>query len=229
MAPEPPDAGGPPAEAADPLRPGDDRGDRLLQGDRELFPALRLPEPRREALLPAGLLPQRLPDLRGREPPVDPPAPRHVQRGSVPEEGARGLRLPPPLRLRQPAPEVRRVRAVHAARGLCFGHPRPLRDPVLGPGGRADRPAHGPPGTRGPDPAHRGADGGRHRRVREDHQAGRPCTGDDAHQAAGRGAGRVPLREGYQVAVPPLRDRDDRADRDHQGAQIRKIRRPGGD
>ena len=58
----------------------------------------------------AGLLPGRLPPVRGREPRDAAPGPGHVQRRPRPEGLPGEVRLPAALRLRQPAAEVRGVR-----------------------------------------------------------------------------------------------------------------------
>lgn len=65
--------------------------------------------------------------------------------------------------------------------------------------------------------------------MREDHRPGRPLPGYDADKAPRRGARRLPLRAGDQEPVPPLGDRDHRADRDHPAAPAREVRRPRGD
>jgi excinuclease ABC subunit B len=83
------------------------------------------------------------------------------------------------------------------------------------PGRRAGGAADRPRGSRGGGPA--GRDPGRRPALGDPPASGaaRTRTGDDAHQAHGRGPHRVPRRARRQGALPALRHRDGRARRDH--------------
>ena len=117
--------GGPAHPPADHLRHGDDAGAGLLLRHRELLPGDLQPARGLPAPDPDGLLPRRLRPLRGREPRDAAPGPGHVQRGPGPEGEPGRIRLPPALRLRQPAPEVRRVRGAASTRRSTSPPPPP--------------------------------------------------------------------------------------------------------
>ena len=74
------------------------------------------------------------------------------------KDGAGRLRLPPALGPGQPPAHLRRVRAARQPGRLRLGHARPLRAGALGPGGRADHPAHRPGRSHHRGEAHRGPD-----------------------------------------------------------------------
>ncbi len=117
-------AGGPAPGAAHPLRPGDDAGGGLLQGDRELLPPPDRAQARGAALLPAGLLSPGLAGGDRRVPPDHPPTERHVRRGLLPEAHPGGLRLPAALGAGQPPAALRRVRGPGCPRSSS-SRPRP--------------------------------------------------------------------------------------------------------
>ena len=126
------------------VRRGDDAGNRLLPRHRELLsPFLRAParrSPADAARLPAA----RRATAGGREPPDHPPAPRHVSRRPLSQGEPGGLRVPPALGARQPAVDLRGVRASRQPGDLRLRHAWPLRaDPQRRRGGRANYPADG--------------------------------------------------------------------------------------
>ena len=113
--------GAPPAPAH-PVRHGDAARDGLLQRHRELLAHPARQGAGRHAQLPARLLPRRLPLLRRRVAHVAAADPRHVRGRQVAQAAARGLRLPPAERARQPAAALRRVPRQGAAAHLRERH-----------------------------------------------------------------------------------------------------------
>ena len=105
-----PGAGRGPPPAADDVRPGDDARARVLHRDRELLAASLAPRGRLPAVDAARLLPAGLAARRRRVAHDDPPGRRHVQERPDAEGDPRRLRVPPAVRARQPAADVRRVR-----------------------------------------------------------------------------------------------------------------------
>ncbi len=123
----------------------------FCSGNRELLAHPRRPRGGRAALLPARLLPRRLPLPDRRVTPDGPPARRHVRGGPLAQADARRLWLPAAERARQPAPDLPGVPLDHAADGVRLGHAGPVRARALSAHRRADREAHGDrgPGRRG--------------------------------------------------------------------------------
>jgi len=76
-----------------------------LEGHRELFPPSHGPRPRGSAPDPHGLPPQGRPGHHRREPRVRASDPGHVPGRPVEEGDPRGVWLPPPLCIGQPAPD----------------------------------------------------------------------------------------------------------------------------
>ena len=103
------DARGAPDPPAHRVRPRDDAGARLLQRDRELLAHPRRPPAGLGAAHAARLLPVRLRRLRRRVAPDGPADRRHVRGRPLAQADARRLRLPAPVRARQPAAALRRV------------------------------------------------------------------------------------------------------------------------
>ena len=102
--------------------------------------------------LPVRLLPRGLPRRRRRVARHAAADRRDVQRRPRAQADARGLRLPPAERARQPAADVRRVPLAHAARRVRVGHAgRAGAAALRGRRRRADHPPHGAdrPGDRG--------------------------------------------------------------------------------
>ena len=106
-----------------------------------------------------------------------------------------GAWIPAAQRARQPAADVRGVRAPGESAGLCSATPGPYELTKIGRrGGGADHPADGTDRSDGGDPAGEGTGG---RSARRDPQArgGESArAGDDADQAHGGGPGRVLFR-----------------------------------
>ena len=121
-------AGGAAAGTAHHVRPGDDRGDRLLRGHRELFPLSHGAQDRRAAADAVRIHPGRRAADRRREPCDRAAARRHVQGRLGAQVDARRIRLPPALGMRQPAAEVRGVERDAAADRLRLGHARQVGD-----------------------------------------------------------------------------------------------------
>ena len=142
---------------ADGVRHGDDGGAGLLLRHRELLPHHLRPAGGLRPHDAAGLLPRRLPAVRGREPCDAAPGPGHVQRRPRPEGLPGEVRLPAALRLRQPAAEIRGVRGADRPGGVRLRHAGPLRAGAGGPGGGAGDPSHGTAGPQGGGPARRPA------------------------------------------------------------------------
>ena len=119
---------GPAHRGADPLRPGNDAGTRLLQRHRELLPASDRPTPGRAAADPARLFPRRFPAVHRRKPHRRPPAAaactRATARASRPWSNY-GFRLPSALDNRPL--QIRGVRITGSTGRLCVGHPGRLR------------------------------------------------------------------------------------------------------
>ncbi len=171
------------------------------------------------------LLPGRLRLLRRRVAPDRAAARRHVRGRPLPQADARRLRLPAPLGARQPPAPLRRVPREGEPARLRLGDSERVRAHALegdlraahpsdrggGSGGRA--PPDAQPDRRPPerDPQARGG-GGAHAR-------------HDADEEDGRGPDRLPARGGRPRALPALRDRHARADRDHPRASPRRVRR----
>ena len=109
---------------------------------------------------------------------------------------ARGPRLPPALRPRQPPVALRRVRGARAPVHLRLGHARRLRGVGHPAAGRADHPPHRASRPQGRRPPGERAD----RRPHLRDQGARGQEGararDHAHQAHGRGPHRPPARRG---------------------------------
>ena len=129
----------PPPAPAHAVRHGDAARDGLLQRHRELLAHPRRAQPRRSALLPARLLPRRLPLLHRRVPSDRAADRRHARGRPLAQADARRLRLPAAQRARQPPADLRRVPHHHAADGLRLRHAGRLRALALGPRRRADR------------------------------------------------------------------------------------------
>ena len=119
--------GGAAPAAAHHLRPGDDPGDRLLPGHRELLALSLGPRARRAAALPLRLPAARCAADRRRKPPDDSAARRHVQGRPLAQGNAGGVRLPPAVGARQPAAEVRGMGSHRAADDLRLGDAGPVR------------------------------------------------------------------------------------------------------
>ena len=121
-------------------------GDMELRRDQFLDENKPLEAERIEqrALHADRLLPQGLFAHHRREPRDHPPDRRHVPGGPDAQGGAGEVRLPSPLRLRQPAAAVRRVSIPHPPDALRVGHAGALGALPLHPGGGTDHPAHGP-------------------------------------------------------------------------------------
>ena len=145
------------------------------------------------------------------------------------KDSAGRVRLPPAVGARQPAAQVRGVRAPGAPGDLRVGHARRIREDArrrrwssrwCGPTGLID------PGA---DPAARVVAGGRpalgSEQARGDERA---RAGDDAHQAHGRGPHRLPRRARREGALPALGHRHRRARRDHPRPAQGGVRRAGG-
>ena len=92
------------------------------------------------AVDPARLLPARLAARRRREPHDDPAGRRHVQERPDPQGDPGRLRLPPAVRPRQPAADLRGVPGHRPPGGLHVGHARSVRARAQ----RADRRAADP-------------------------------------------------------------------------------------
>ena len=223
--PEPP-ARSAAARAADPVRPGDAPRDRVLPRHRELLPAPGRPAGGGDPGDPDRLPAQGRAGGDRREPRGRAAAPRDAPRRSVAQGGARRVRVPAAVGVRQPAAHVRRVHGGRRPGALRLRDPRGVRAREgRGRRGRADHPAdraHGPrhlgaPGRRaggrpdGRDPRPRGAGGAR--------------AGDDPHQADGGGSHPVLPPDGPPGALPPLRHRHARAGRGDPGPPARQVRR----
>ena len=185
-------------------------------------------EPGLAAVDAAGLLPAGLAADRGRVAHDDPAGRRHVQERPDPQGDPGRLRLPAPVRARQPAADVRGVRGARQPGDLRLGHARPVRARAE----RADRgaadPAHRHRGPADHGPAHRGPD---RRPARGDpaaRRARRAGARHDAHQEDGRGPRGLPQGAGRQGPVPPHRGGHARAGRDPAGPAPRRVRRAGG-
>ena len=187
-----PGARGGAAPPAHDVRPRDAARARLLLRRRELL-APPLPARGRLAAVDAArLLPAGLAADRRRVAHDDPPGRRHVQERPDPQGDPGRLRLPPAVRARQPAADVRGVRGPRQPGDLRLGDARAVRARAERAGRRAAHPPdrhrrpadHGPP-DRGPD----------RRPARGDPRPGRPRragAGHDADQEDGRGPGRLP-------------------------------------
>ena len=101
--------GGAPASAADPVRPRDAEGARLLQRDRELLADPRRPPRRQRPAHADRLLPERLRRLHRRVAPDRAADRRHVRGRQLAQADAGRPRLPAAERDRQPPAQVRRV------------------------------------------------------------------------------------------------------------------------
>ena len=157
-------------EQRTPVRPRDDRGDRLLRRHRELFALPDRPQAGRAAADAVRIPARQRARLRRREPRHHPADRRHVSRRLPPQGDARRIRLPPAVLHGQPAAPLRGVGPDAAADGVRLGdagrlgaepHRRHLRR-AGDPPDRADRPAgRDPPGAEpGRRPSRRGARGG---------------------------------------------------------------------
>ena len=113
-----PNARGAPHPAAHRVRPGDDEGARLLQRDRELLARARGAPGRLAPVHAHRLLPRRLRLLRRRVAPDGAAARRDVRGRPLAQADAHRLRLPAPVRARQPAAPLRRVPREGAAARL---------------------------------------------------------------------------------------------------------------
>ena len=102
-----PFAGGAAAGGADPLRPGDDEGDRLLRRRGELLAPPRRASSRLHAVDAAGLLPRRLAAVHGRIAHRRSAGPRYVRGRHLAQGHTGGVRLPSALGAGQPAAELR--------------------------------------------------------------------------------------------------------------------------
>ncbi len=118
-------AGGPAPGAAHHLRPGDDRGHRLLRRHRELQPLPHRPPARRAAADLLRIHPRQRPAVRRREPPDHAADRRHVPRRLQPQIHPGRIRLPPALVPGQPPAQVRGVGGHAAGHGVRLGHARP--------------------------------------------------------------------------------------------------------
>ena len=164
--------------------------------------------------------------LRRRVAPDGPAARRDVRGRPLAQADAHRLRLPAPLGARQPAAALRRVPREGAAARLRVGDARPVRAHALEgdrraahPPDRRRRPGDGAPPDEEPDrrpperdPPSRGG--------------GRACSRHDADEEDVRRPHRLPARGGRPRALPPLRDRHARPDRDHPRTAPRRVRRP---
>src|SRR5205823_2713272 len=122
--------------AAHALRPRAPRRDGLLPRHRELLAPPRRPRPGAAALHAPRLLPRGLPARHRREPRHRATDRRHVPRRPLPKRDAGRVRLPPPVRARQPPAQLRGVHAPRTPDALRLGHPRGVGDP---PGPRPRR------------------------------------------------------------------------------------------
>jgi hypothetical protein len=116
---------------------------RLLPGHRELLAPPHRPRAGRAAADPARLLPVRLPVHHRRVARHRAAGRRHVPRRPLAQADPGRLRLPAAVGPRQPAPDLRGVRAADPPGGLRLRHPRPyeLAHCERRGGGAAD-PAH---------------------------------------------------------------------------------------
>ena len=100
-------AGGPSPQRADPLRPGNDAGGRLLSGHRELQPAAERPSAGIAAGHAVELLSRRLSCSSSTSRTSRAADPRHVRRRPQPQGHAGRARIPPAQRAGQPAAAFR--------------------------------------------------------------------------------------------------------------------------
>ena len=91
------------------LRHGDDARDRDLRRHRELFASSQRARRRAAAVLPARLPSRRCAHRRRRVARGGPPDRRHEQGGPGSQDSVGGVRVPAPVRARQPAADLRRV------------------------------------------------------------------------------------------------------------------------
>src|SRR5205823_5942857 len=108
----------------------------VLRRHRELLAPPRRPRPGAAALHAPRLLPRGLPARHRREPRHRATDRRHVPRRPLPKRDAGRVRLPPPVRARQPPAQLRGVHAPRTPDALRLGHPRGVGDP---PGPRPRR------------------------------------------------------------------------------------------
>ena len=212
-----PPAGGAAARAAHAVRPGDDRGDRLLRRHRELFALAHRPQARRAAADPVRISARQRAGVRRREP-------RHRRRRSAACSAATtaaNRRWPNMASACPPAWTTGRCASRNGTR--CGRRPiyvsaTPGR---LGAGAdrrrvrRAGDPAHRPDRPAGRDaPRH---DPGRRsdRRDAQGRRARLSRAGHHADQAHGRGSDRIHARAGHPRALHAFRRRDAGAHRDH--------------
>ena len=123
-----PAAGGAAAGAAHAVRPGDDRGDRLLPRHRELFALADGPPAGRAAAHAVRISARQRAGLRGRKPRHRAADRRHVL-GRLPAQiDARRVRLPAAVLPRQPAAALRGMGRDAAAIHVRLGHARQVGD-----------------------------------------------------------------------------------------------------
>ena len=113
-------------EQRTPLRPRDDRGDRLLRRHRELFALSHRPQAGRAAADAVRIPARQRAGLRRREPRHHPADRRHVSRRLPPQGDARRIRLPPAVLHGQPAAALRGM-GRDAAADRCTSRRRPGR------------------------------------------------------------------------------------------------------
>ncbi len=220
------DARGAPDPPAHRVRPRDDEGARLLQRDRELLARARGSPGRLAPVHAHRLLPRRLRLLRRRVAPDGAAARRDVRGRPLAQADAHRLRLPAPVGARQPAAPLRRVPREGEAARLRLRDAGPVRALALEGDRRA---AHPPDGRRRPrDGAAPDAQPDRRPPERDppSRGGGRARPRHDADEEDVRGPHRLPARGGRPRALPALRDRHARPDRDHPRAPPRRLRRP---
>ena len=165
---------------------------------------------------------------RGREPPDRPAGAWDVHGGSLAQGSAGRVRVPPSVRARQPAVELRGVGGAGQAGPLRQRDARSVRAPAVGRSHRrAGHPPHGPRRSR-----HRGPTGHRSggRSAGGDPRRGRPRrarAGDDADEADGGGP--EPVLPGAWGARPlsALGHRHARTGPDPARPAARHVRRAG--
>ena len=206
-------ARGPAPGAADALRPGDDPRDRLLLGDRELLAPLHGPRAGRAAADAPRLLPAGLPARHRREPRHAPAAAGDVARRPLAQGDPRRVRLPAAVGVRQPAADLRGVRAARRPDASTSrrrrrptswsGRPGSVVEQIIRPTGLMEpaievRPVAGQVDDLLGE-------------IRAARRQGRARAGHDADQAHGRGPDRALHRARAARALPALGRRDPRA------------------
>ncbi len=185
------------ARAAHQLRPRDDRGDRLVRGDRELLALPHRPPSRRTAADPVRISARQRASVHRREPPDRAADRRDGARRPSAEDHARRIWLPPAELHRQPPAALQRMGRDAPADDLRLGDAGPVGDErdrrrLLRAGDPPDRP-HRPAGR---DQAGRGPGRRPRQRSEDDREEGLSDAGHHADQAHGGGPDRVSARGG---------------------------------